>query len=224
MNRPGLSAPPPEHTKPMSRPSTQPRRPPAVQSQRGAVLIFALIALVILLIGAVAMTRSMNIGLTSAGNYAFKRDLGNQADRALAQAMAAVTIGPLSVPANRLIAIPAANYSPTMLANNAQGLPLALLTDAAFGAVGTSANDINLPNEGITLRYVIDQLCAPVGAGVPLPPPGPTTCTIATPPEPQGGSSGKPEVPPDPQVVFRVSIRVSGPRGTQSFFQAPLPL
>ncbi len=194
------------------------------RSQRGAVLIFALISLVILLIGAVAMTRSMNAGLTNAGNYAFKRDLGNQAERAVARAIADVQTGALSVPANRLVAVQASNYSPTMLPNNAQGLPLALLTDAAFAAVGSSANDITVPDQGIVVRYVIDQLCAPVAPGVPLLPPAPDSCTLASPPQPPGGSEGKSEVPPDPQVVLRVSIRVNGPRGTQSFFQAPLPL
>ncbi len=41
--------------------------------QRGVVLIFTLIALLILTIGAVALMRSMNTALFGAGNLAFRR-------------------------------------------------------------------------------------------------------------------------------------------------------
>jgi len=41
--------------------------------ERGVVLIFTLIILLILTIGAVALLRSMNTSLFSAGNLAFRR-------------------------------------------------------------------------------------------------------------------------------------------------------
>jgi type IV pilus assembly protein PilX len=51
--------------------------------QRGVVLIFTLIILLILTIGAVALMRSMNTSLFSAGNLAFRRDLVNQGEQAV---------------------------------------------------------------------------------------------------------------------------------------------
>ena len=50
------------------------RSPATRRAQRGAVLLFALIALVVLLIGTVALMRSMNTSLFTAGNFGFKRD------------------------------------------------------------------------------------------------------------------------------------------------------
>jgi Tfp pilus assembly protein PilX len=56
--------------------------------QRGVVLLFCLIVLVILLAGGVAVVRSMNTSLTSAGNLAFRRDLVNQGERAVSAVLA----------------------------------------------------------------------------------------------------------------------------------------
>ena len=66
--------------------------------QRGVVLIFSLIILLILAIGAVALLRSMNSSLLSAGNLAFHRDLVNQGEQAVANVMTEFKTGgaPLS--------------------------------------------------------------------------------------------------------------------------------
>ena len=71
-----------------------PRRPRSAR-QRGIVLVFAMIALVIMLIGAVAMTRSMNSSQSMLGNIGFKRDLANQGELAVQLAMSAVRAGGL---------------------------------------------------------------------------------------------------------------------------------
>jgi Tfp pilus assembly protein PilX len=55
--------------------------------QQGVVLIFSLIVLLILAIGAVAVLRSVNSSLLSAGNLAFHRDLVNQAEQAVSTVM-----------------------------------------------------------------------------------------------------------------------------------------
>ncbi len=57
---------------------------PNLRRQRGATLIIALISLVILSIGALALMRSTSTSLFMAGNLAFKRDVANQAERAIA--------------------------------------------------------------------------------------------------------------------------------------------
>ena len=55
--------------------------------QQGVVLIFALIVLLILAIGAVAVLRSVDSSLLSAGNLGFHRDLVNQAEQAVSNVM-----------------------------------------------------------------------------------------------------------------------------------------
>ena len=51
--------------------------------QRGVIMVIALITLAVLLIGAAAAMRSMNVTLASVGYFGFKRDMTNQAELGL---------------------------------------------------------------------------------------------------------------------------------------------
>lgn len=208
----------------MPRPNP-PTRPP--RRDRGVVLVFALIALVVTLIGAVAIVRSLNASLFTAGNYGFKRDLANQGERAARTVIDLFNTGALAADASRRLHNVPRNYSAVMLPTNAQGIPNALLaSDATFAATGTTANDINVAGMGVTIRYVIDRLCANTGL------PDPATCVLAASGEEAGtsgsdlfsGRAGGPALAGNisadiVQPVYRVSIRVTGPRRTESFFQ-----
>lgn len=192
--------------------------------QRGAVLIFALIALLILLVGGVVMVRSMNVTLFSAGNYGFKRDLVNQSERAVQVVYDSFAAGALSNAASRNAALVAANYSASLLDSNAQGIPNALLSDAVFAAVGNTANDIVLAELGVRIRYVVDRMCVTGFVGLP----NANSCTMAG--TRIDGASGTEQInaaittvggsgATALQPVYRISMRVTGPRGTESFFQ-----
>ena len=209
-------------------------------SQRGVVLLFSLIALVIMLIAAVALIRSFNTSLFSAGNIGFKRDMRNQSEMAMITTLGYFRPGGfLNTSANRAnTPVPGANafnYSATMLPTNAQGIPNALaLSDANFAAA-YSAPDLQSPDASgsVTVRYVIDRLCASAGDEATL---GAGTCVLADNPTAAGSGSlnlqsaeragllaagaagGGPAVPKG--VVYRLSMRVTGPRNTQSFFQS----
>lgn len=188
---------------------------PAVgrRAQRGAVLLFALIALVVLMIGAAALMRSMNVSLFNAGNFGFKRDLTNQGERAINAALDKVQSGALAGAAARENNDTASNYSAALLPTNDDGIPLALLSSTAFAAVGVAGNDITLTDMGVTVRYVIDRMCAAAGA------PSVDSCGVTNAP-PQGGSNSDKAPLPPMQFVYRISVRVDGPRNTQSFFQS----
>ncbi len=196
------------------------------RTQRGVVIIFGLIALVIMLIGAVAMVRSMNSSLANAGNLGFKRDLTNQGERAMAEVLAQMDGGALGTEVVRQAHNQARNYRATQFVGNqvtAQGLPLALVDNAAFALVGTAARDIAIADMGVTVRYVVDRLCQAEGVAVA------ESCTMADstvsnsanssdPLTAEHGSEGGAGAVPQ-QVVYRLSIRVDGPRQTQAFFQ-----
>jgi hypothetical protein len=192
------------------------------------VLLYGLIVLAIMLVGAAAMVRSMDTALVSAGNIGFKRDLTNQAERAAADALARLQTGPLAAATARENHSSADNYSATILPSNPQGLPTALLSDAAFAAVGSSGNDISVPGQSVTLRWVIDRLCTATGTA------DASRCTMADDPVPVGGSSSDLINAIDTtsggtgalqrRVIYRLSVRVSGPRSTQAFFQTTLTL
>ena len=197
-------------------------------AQRGVVLLYGLIVLAIMLIGAAAMVRSMNTSLVNAGNIGFKRDLTNQAERAAATALTLLQTGALSTATARESNNTASNYSASILVTNAQGLPNALFDDTAFAAIGVSSNDITIADQAITMRWVIDRLCTAAGAA------DPTRCTLANDPVPTGASGSDIINAIDStsggagalqrRVIYRVSIRVTGPRSTQAFFQTTVTL
>jgi type IV pilus assembly protein PilX len=196
--------------------------------QRGIVLVFALITLVIMMIGAVAISRSLTAGQFTIGNLGFKRDLTNQGERALQVAMDLVrNAGVLADPAARNADMKAANYKASLLPTNAQGIPTALLSDVEFANVGNSANDIKVDDMGVVIRYVIDRLSTNAGNC------SPDTCVMANQNVFGGGSSEwinsqtnsgavnspNPSAVPQ-QPIYRISLKVTGPRKTQSFFQS----
>lgn len=190
--------------------------------QRGVVMIVTLLALVIMLIGAVALMRSFNTSLFMSGNLAFKRDLVNQAERASAVVVPQLTGGALATLAARSANSTALNYSASMLPANDQGIPNALLDAAAFAAAGVAGNDIVVADQGVTVRYVVDRLCNAEGSEVLL---GTAGCTVGPTPDARGGSSSemnRATLPP--QVLYRLSVRVDGPRNTQAFFQTTFAL
>jgi len=188
--------------------------------ERGVVLLFCLVVLVVLLAGGVAVMRSMNASLTTAGNLAFRRDLVNQGEQATARVLTQFrTGGVLQTPASEAADLASANYSASRLDTNAQGIPTVLLqSDSAFGAKGSTSNDIVY--NGVTVRYIIDRLCNAAGLPSTL---GPTGCVYApSTTQVTGGSSqrARDDLPPPSSIVYRLSIRVTGPRDTQVFLQS----
>ncbi|HEX3915300.1 MAG TPA: hypothetical protein VHW71_17515 [Steroidobacteraceae bacterium] len=181
--------------------------------QRGVVLIFSLLVLLILAIGAVALLRSVNSSLLSAGNLAFHRDLVNQAEQAVSNVMTEFKTGALPLGGVTTGDLPAANYSSIALPTNTQGVPLALLDDTAFAAVATSANDIVGATPDVKIRYVIDRLCTNTGTA------SSPNCVQST-GLPTGGTANRnTAVAPPSATIYRVSVRVDGPRFTQAFLQ-----
>ena len=206
----------------------RPRPTSGPRAQQGVVMLFGLIALAIMLIGAAAMVRSMNTSLFNAGNLGFKRDLTNQAERGVATVLTLLQSGALGTEAARQSSSTVQNYSATMLATNAQGLPNALVSDSSFSTFGSSGNDISVSAQAITVRYLVDRLCVNTGVAAA------NHCTMADDPNPAGGSGSESIRAEDSssggagavgqRVVYRVSIRVGGPRNTQAFFQTTLTL
>jgi type IV pilus assembly protein PilX len=181
--------------------------------QRGVVLIFSLLVLLILAIGAIAVLRSVNSSLLSSGNLAFHRDLVNQGEQAVSNVMTAFKTNAPPLSGVTTADLQAANYSSLALPTNPQGVPTALLDNTAFGAVGLIANDIVGATPDVKIRYVIDRLCSATG-GATSP-----NCVQST-ALPTGGTANRnTAVAPPSATVYRISVRVDGPRQTQAFLQ-----
>jgi type IV pilus assembly protein PilX len=197
--------------------------------QRGVTMIFGLIALAIMMIGAAAMVRSMNTSMTVSGNLGFKRDLTNQAERATAAVVTLMNTGALNNELARQSTATSRNYSAKILPTNAQGIPDALVTDANFSTTGVAGNDISVTEQGVSLRYVVDRLCVNDGLA------DGSHCQMSDLGAPMGGSASVTHRADDSaamggggvlprQTVYRLSIRVSGPRNTQAYFQTTFTL
>lgn len=200
--------------------------------ERGVVLVFALIALLIMMVGAVALVRSFNTSLLNTGSLAFKKDLIHRNEATIAQILeqARRPVGLMNATTPTAV-YDTLNYSPLILPqNNHQGIPdLLLMSDADFDAspVARVSNDIQLAEDQITLRYVIDRQCDRDG------PPSNDNCVTGTPSVPggsadtpiraenasSGGAGGLTVMP-----VYRLSIRATGPKGTLAFYQTTFTL
>jgi hypothetical protein len=201
------------------------------RQQRGVVMFLALIVLVILLIGGIAVARSINNSLMGAGNLAFQRDLTVRGDVVIAEAIkvlstagnassgGSATGGGMSGSgiADLKQSQPKANYSAVMLEANAQGIPKALLgSDTTFAVVGQKT-DLDAGGK-VTIRYLIERMCnqeGPVNAAHCVQAAGGATSSGS------GSNTGQPgPASRSVGVIYRVSARVTGPRDTQAFFQA----
>ncbi|MGJ7505303.1 MULTISPECIES: pilus assembly PilX family protein [unclassified Variovorax] len=193
--------------------------------QRGVVLLFCLIVLVILLIGGVAVMRSTQTSLASAGNLAFRRDLSSQGEQAASNVLTAFKSGVLKTATLSAASISSANYSAVELTANDQGIPLVLLssssspsgTDFTGTTFSPTASDLTGATSDITIRYVIDRLCRAAGTA--------TTSTCVYSPSSSDVTGGSSQLPASQRPassispVYRLSVRVTGTRSTQVFLQ-----
>ena len=203
--------------------------------ERGASLLFALIALVLLSLAAVALTRSVNTGSLIVGNLGFKQEAALASDRAAETAMAWIQANIAG--AALLNDLPAAGYYATSLdALDPTGRKTDVSTravvdweaDSCAGVSGAYSSCITPSAEttvnGNRSRFVITRLCAAAGD-----------------PDAAGNSCMSPLIGgnPDDQnragydyakptsfgnsvtaPMYRIVVRTVGARGTVSFTEA----
>jgi len=177
-------------------------------------MVMTLICLVLMLIASVALTRSSTNTLLQAGNFSFKRDLLNQAERGFAQAINELNNGTdLGVAASRNANVGTKNYSAIVLDSNAQGIPKVLINDSTYTDSGMTQDDISDSSSGVTIRTVIDRQCAraePFSAD---------NCVPYVMPIYMPGSARLKRVKGNNQATYRITVRVKGPRNTEAFQQ-----
>ncbi len=192
---------------------------PAARGQRGVIMIFTLMVLVLLLMSSMALFRSFDSSLFMAGNIGFKRDLTNQAERGMKAAIALFPsasnpTASLAAASTRESNLLSQNYYASAQATDSHGIPSILIKDSTF--TGTAAKDISDTTSGVTIRYVIDRLCDSSG------PFSANTCVTLYNPATAGGSHFlvNIKVGQDYRPVYRISVRVKGPRNTQAYLQS----
>ncbi len=202
-----------------SRLSASPRR----QAQRGVIMVLVLVALVLLLVAVAGMLRATSTSTSVIGNLAFRRDLTNRAELAIAAAKAALNSG-----AGGITNQAASNYSSIRLASptgaGAIGIPAVLISDSAYATAGYSCMDgsgnilasasCTAGSDGILIRWVIDRQCAATGKF------NTSACGYINSSKDQGGTAWLHKPNGAASALYRISVRVSGPRNTEAYIQA----
>jgi len=199
-------------------------------ANRGIVLIMALIVLVAMTLGAVALVRSVYTSNVIAGNLAFQQSATHSADAGVEAAI-------VWLENNNGHPAAAGACVGTILACNqgAAGGYLALRQDPVGtqswrdfwdANLSTSAKTLAQDSAGNTVSYVIQRLCTSQGSAqdtsnecVTSPRAAAGTCA--------GGSScdsQKDNLAGIGQVYYRITVKVSGPRNTESFTQTTVAL
>ena len=208
------------------------------RKQRGVVLFFALIALVVMSLAAVALIRSVDTSTMIAGNIAFKQAATTSGDSGLEAAITALNAAQTSM-ANAGISVlndtgcPSAcsnilNTSDPSIGYYSNADPSIILTDSSSSGsiwnsgsmpVGTGPDD-----SGNNIRYIIQRMCRSANQS-----PSKSNCLFSAPALDKNGQevplpsticqgSGCPVAGQAPE--YRITSRAAGPGNTYSYVQA----
>jgi type IV pilus assembly protein PilX len=201
--------------------------------QRGVVLFFTLIALVVMSLAAVALIRSVDTSTMIAGNLAFKQSATTSGDGGIEAAVnwLATQQQIMTTAGQNVYADPGATliFNQSNAANAALGYYSSFrsITDLTDGTVNWDATDsasAGTDASGNTIRYIIERMCSTPNQ----PPVAPNNCLYATPVSTLGDQAvlaadqvcqgaGCLQNSQSPQV--RITARVAGPRNTYSYVQ-----
>lgn len=207
------------------------RLAPPLAGQRGVVLFIALIVMVAMSLAAIALVRSVDTANLVAGNQAFKQGALNATDLGVATAMdrfsTAVVNSALSSDAATHSDLASSCYrASTFLPGelDERGIPRLLLDPTtaqapfteAFDTTYTAANNCSFTNtNGETVRYIIDRQCDSSVSGN-----APTSgnCNLVS-TDTHSGSDPSRHTGSESVAIYRVTVRVDGPRHTTSYAQ-----
>ncbi len=193
-----------------------------LQAQRGVVLLISLLTLVIMAIAGLALARSVGVSNLIAGNISFKQgalaatDLGLQAGMAK---FSATSAGYLATTTQTYSDSVANCYSATAFTKGAidpRGVPNVLLNSKTFD---TSYSACSITNSATseTVRYVIDRQCDSTVAGMIA---DENHCDVYSGSATSGSvTTSSTATGAEITPLYRITVRVDGPRQTVSFAQ-----
>lgn len=191
-------------------------RPPFLAAARlsrqsGVTLFITLIALVGMTLAAIAMMRSIDTGNIVAGNLALKQGASHEADKGLNFAFNHLdskgALLALDLKVNQAVYHYYASLQPDV--QKPFGIPDVLETVPPVAGLPTNAAT------GNTVNFVIERMCTTTGPWA--------SATCITSPFGMAESGGDVRYPgkklPPPQALYRVSVKVSGPKNVATYTQ-----
>lgn len=168
--------------------------------QRGATLLVVLVLLTVMLLGALALARQVEVSTTAAGNAAFREASLQASEIGLNAAFNAVR----NLPAGAEDVDAAGWYRATTQPADAHGLPQ-MDWDAAPEIVVAS----------YSVRYVVERVCTVAAVSDPL-----RECLVKQVKVLESARAGDDALEPPNSRQYRVTVRVVGPKGTTTFVQS----
>ena len=204
-----------------------------IAKQRGVVLFFALIAVVLMSLAAVALIRSVDTSTIIAGNLAFKQAATNSADAGIDDAI--IQLAAIQT-ANVLIDVikdPAHPFNQTNAGigyySNANDKPgttgyVNVFADATWDAINQGTTPERVDGGGNRIRYIIQRMCRNANQAIET-----AECLFSGALQDINGmqiplpqqiceGAGCPSAGQFPQI--RITARSMGPRNTVSYVQA----
>lgn len=193
--------------------------------QRGVVLFIALVALVVMALASVALIRSVDTNTMIAGNLSFRQSALISADKGLETALNWLAANPASLTADSS----ASGYYASFydLTQNVKDRP-EINGKVLVNASGVPATGVDISagkdTSGNTITYVIQRMCRAVGF---LEAEKDKYCLLGPVGDNTGDKSVKDQsnvcptcVPAGSSYMYRVTVRVVGPKNTTSYAEA----
>jgi type IV pilus assembly protein PilX len=184
-------------------------------TQRGIIsTLIAIIVLVVTLMAAIALMRSVDTSNTIAGSLTFRQGVLQEGERAYVDATSKITWTEPATDANNT----ALGYyaSPLTADTTRPDLPAILTPSTASTATGV----VTLPEDSTnnTVSYVVERMCSAAGAV------SAANCIVPGAPALGGqtGGNGSDTTPPPTTPAYRLTVRIQGPKGTLAFVQTML--
>lgn len=176
--------------------------------QRGVIsTLIAIIVLLITLMAAVALMRSVDTGSSIAGRLGFKQQVTQEAELAYQDAVAgaAAYLGPAGEADKADI-----GYYATPQASDARGIPTALIAR-------TAGKQLQAPDTRDDIRYTVERLCPNAGPALTV---APNACLVPAATINGGSTSGNQGgFGSGAQAAYRLTVRVEGPKHAISYVQ-----
>lgn len=188
-----------------------PRRRMEPRPQRGMALMTVLLVLALLLLAGAGAIRSADTGNVVAGNFSFKQAATQSADRAMTDALNTLSTAVVGGGGNT--AVTDRYYNTRQGAVDSRGFPSAIdwtsvsCVDPQGGAIANCALD----NGQYRIQYVIERMCTsnPDMSDI-------TDIRAKCEFEASANAVSASTI----RLRYRVVMRVRGPRGTESWFEA----
>jgi Tfp pilus assembly protein PilX len=169
--------------------------------RRGVTILVVLVLLSVMLLGGLALARMTEIGSMAAGNAAFREASLQASEIGLNEVFARLRDAGVVPDENQAVGT---WYQPTVTGTDADGLPNVDWDTMPEIVVGQ-----------YQVRYYSDRICENAVPADPL-----RECLVKQLPQLTSADFNKEKLDPPNAKQFRVTIRVTGPKGTQTWVQS----